>query len=356
MTEENTILVLPQKKKQEKNYCIDCEFIEDGKTIELISIGIVAETGETYYAVSLEFDPRKANEWVQNNVFPTLPIRPLGTRFDQVPKDTPYLCTMARRVNMGDPSTSPTERSEALKWKTREQIRLDLIKFFGCDESPEEGVFLKENSFSPVFWGEWCSYDWVAFCQLFGEMVDLPKGFPMRINDLVQTAKFNLNVPYDSLGKNLETEGHHNALLGAITVKSKLKKANCILREKQETTNQLLGLREDDRIGLLNYVISRNNLMDTMNCICLRRFFDQGIGSNTRTEVFKKIAGAFFQENESIKIFSRKDLEYFFETTLPNLAKEEQGQEEDELKEVAWSIFLDLEIMGQMLHVLMALS
>ena len=38
-------------------YFYDCEFIEDGRTIELISIGVVAEDGREFYAVSTEFDP-----------------------------------------------------------------------------------------------------------------------------------------------------------------------------------------------------------------------------------------------------------------------------------------------------------
>ncbi|MGH8862698.1 MAG: polyadenylate-specific 3'-exoribonuclease AS, partial [Jatrophihabitantaceae bacterium] len=35
----------------------DCEFIEDGRTIELVSIGVVDESGREFYAVSTEFDP-----------------------------------------------------------------------------------------------------------------------------------------------------------------------------------------------------------------------------------------------------------------------------------------------------------
>ena len=38
-------------------YFYDCEFIEDGRTIDLVSIGVVAEDGREYYAVSTEFDP-----------------------------------------------------------------------------------------------------------------------------------------------------------------------------------------------------------------------------------------------------------------------------------------------------------
>src|ERR1700760_1589620 len=51
----------------------DCEFIEDGTTIELVSIGVVAEDGREFYAVSTEFDPSRAIDWVRRNVLDKLP-------------------------------------------------------------------------------------------------------------------------------------------------------------------------------------------------------------------------------------------------------------------------------------------
>ena len=50
----------------------DTEFIEDGKTIDLISIGLVREDGATYYAEAAECDRSRAHEWVVENVFPHL--------------------------------------------------------------------------------------------------------------------------------------------------------------------------------------------------------------------------------------------------------------------------------------------
>ena len=38
--------------------CFDTEFIEDGRTIDLLSIGLVREDGATYYA-----EPAEADEW-----------------------------------------------------------------------------------------------------------------------------------------------------------------------------------------------------------------------------------------------------------------------------------------------------
>ena len=51
----------------------DCEFIEDGATIDLVSIGVVDETGREFYAVSTEFDPARAIDWVRRNVLDKLP-------------------------------------------------------------------------------------------------------------------------------------------------------------------------------------------------------------------------------------------------------------------------------------------
>src|SRR5215471_13428926 len=51
----------------------DTEFIEDGLTIDLVSIGVVDEKGREFYAVSTEFDPEKAGPWVREHVLAKLP-------------------------------------------------------------------------------------------------------------------------------------------------------------------------------------------------------------------------------------------------------------------------------------------
>lgn len=110
----------------------DTEFIENGKTIDLISIGMVREDGDTYYAEPLECDLSKASPWVVKNVLPQL---------------------------------RPTHR------KPRKLIASEIVDFVG-----EE----------PKFWAFFSAYDWVALCQLFGTMMHLPKGWPMWCRDLKQ--------------------------------------------------------------------------------------------------------------------------------------------------------------------------
>lgn len=181
-------------------YFLDCEFIEDGRTIDLISIGIVAEDGREYYAISNEFNERKASEWVQKNVLTSLP-----------PRD----------FNFSDPSISPRLKEEAKAWRSRQMIKEDLLIFFAGglpDSQVEQDLYWDEAVKGLELWGEWCSYDWVAFCQIFGTMMDLPKEFPMRCRDVIQYAEDHLGISSDRLPESLETEGNHNALLGAKSV------------------------------------------------------------------------------------------------------------------------------------------
>lgn len=160
-------------------YFYDTEFIEDGKTIDLISIGIVAEDGRTYYAISKEFKPKKASQWVKDNVLSKLP---------------------SRKISFYD---SPRVKEEWRAWKSREQIKKDIIDFIGEDK--------------PEFWAYYADYDHVALCQLFGKMIDLPKKYPMYTNDLKQLcmSKGNPKLP--------KIDNEHNALDDAKWVKEMYK-------------------------------------------------------------------------------------------------------------------------------------
>lgn len=116
---------------------IDTEFVEDGRTIDLISIGLVSDDGNELYLISSEFDESKASDWVKANVLPHLA-----------------------------PETPRLPRSEIAH-----QVRL-----FFCDDP------------KPEIWGYYADYDWVVFCQLFGRMIDLPSNFPRYCRDIKQFA------------------------------------------------------------------------------------------------------------------------------------------------------------------------
>lgn len=154
-------------------YFYDTEFYENGKTIDLISIGIVAEDGREYYAISKEFNGRKVSEWVHENVIKKLPPRHPAQH------------------------DSPRIQQESLAWKSRVQIKEDILEF--CDLTKYD---------KPEFWAYYADYDHVVLCQLFGTMMDLPKDWPMYTRDIKQLC--------DSLGNprlpEQDSKSEHNAL------------------------------------------------------------------------------------------------------------------------------------------------
>jgi len=206
-------------------------------TIDLISIGIVAEDGREYYAISKDFNLKEAWSrnafkkeypddteegaisrkvyWIRENV-----LKPIY--YELCLKDERKLCKGNNPLNFSYKSL----KSLIAKYgKTNKQIAeevkefvnpniKDLISKFTRADSwsstfyPNEFSYINQhNTFVPThrfgsgqngdnlnklfnqpeFYAYYADYDWVVFCWLFGKMVDLPKGFPMYCNDLKQT-------------------------------------------------------------------------------------------------------------------------------------------------------------------------
>jgi len=141
----------------------DTEFIEDGKTIELLSIGMIDDKGAQLYLENSDCDHSLASQWVTDNVIPFM-------TGDAIPK---------------------------------KEIAQKVLEFAGPN---------------PEFWAYYASYDWVVLRQLFGTMMDLPKGWPMYCRDLKQ---FMDQVGADK--SPFANEKEHNALSDAIwTMKTHL--------------------------------------------------------------------------------------------------------------------------------------
>jgi hypothetical protein len=142
-------------------YFYDCEFIEDGRTVDLVSIGVVDENGREFYAVSTEFDGARAVPWVRRNVLDKLP-------------------------SPGDPA-----------WRSRERLRDDLYRFL---VEPGEEIEL---------WAWYAAYDHVALAQLWGPMTALPREIPRFTKDLRQLWDDRGRPPLP------DATGRHDALVDA---------------------------------------------------------------------------------------------------------------------------------------------
>lgn len=142
---------------------LDTEFYEDGLTIQLISIGMVRSDGATYYAETVDSSRLcRASAWLSENVRPHL---------------------------RGGLMTTV---------KPRHLIRNEILEFVGPGQ--------------PEFWAYYADYDWVALCQLFGRMIDLPPHWPKHCRDVLQAAEdFGVVLP-ERFGDDIV---EHNALADA---------------------------------------------------------------------------------------------------------------------------------------------
>lgn len=257
------------------NIFYDTEFIEGtqdkrllgikyGKTkptIDLVSIGLVAEDGREYYAISKDFNLNEAwnrwdgeyheqstfekshglstrkKYWIRENVLKTI-FNDLHSVFV---RETDYKGSVDMKFSMYN-----------LKYliekygKTNKQIGQDLIDFmeplnrYYSLPNTKDRFYLGNVSWSipvlneaeikkdkldyhyppssPILYGYYSAYDHVALCWLFGKMIDLPKSFPMYTIDLKQI----LDEKQSRKRKNLKEYvdypkkiGEHNALQDA---------------------------------------------------------------------------------------------------------------------------------------------
>lgn len=208
--------------KQDKRF-LGIKYGETKPTIDLISIGIVSDDGREYYAVSKDFNLKEAwnrydlkyqivdsgrdkkyvkEYWIRENVlkpiFSDLFIKDKGLNKDS-------LVDNHKRIIVDKMDFDNLEHLIFKYGKTNKEISEDVFYFCRSGENkihyhnnsnePYDAVhhgseycyskytFQKED---PVFYTYYGDYDWVAFCWLFGRMIDLPRGFPMYSRDLKQ--------------------------------------------------------------------------------------------------------------------------------------------------------------------------
>lgn len=153
-------------------YFYDSEFLEDGKTIDLISIAFVAEDGREYYAVNADADWERidGDEWLRDNVVAQLPEYPN-------------------------------------RWKPKAQIAAEVLEFL----TTEKGI--------PELWAWYSAYDHVVYAQLWGKMIHLPHGLPMHTNELKTLLHEKMPRVQDRNGFPAQADGLHDALADARHVK-----------------------------------------------------------------------------------------------------------------------------------------
>ncbi|MBP9793297.1 MAG: 3'-5' exoribonuclease [Flavobacterium sp.] len=230
-------------------YYIDTEFLEGTQkekfpislfrkntppTIDLISIGIVSEDGREYYAISKDFNLKEA--WNRHDVVIDIMSGDMRNKYPSGRKREVYWirdsvlkpiwielsAIEATLANIKNPNPSQVTKGMSArgmeifnkaiyesgemddfftfsnlkklinkKGKTNEHISEDVKRFvFPTAQLSVEDWHKKYDN--PLFYAYYADYDWVAFCWLFGKMMDLPKGFPMYCKDLKQEVDYHL--------------------------------------------------------------------------------------------------------------------------------------------------------------------
>ena len=210
------------------NYFFDTEFIEGkqpkklfgikyGETkpiVDLISIGIAAEDGREYYAVSNEFNFNHAwnDEWIRENVLAKIYTDWVhGDARNYIPFTKSNMKSLIKRRG------KPNKRiaSEILIFSTNSEK--DFNRWLGSVNEFVKMLALGDFSQNdyPEFWAYFASTDWVAFYQLWGKMIEAPKPYPLFVKDLKNLMEFKKLTKEWKQEHCPDPEGEHNALIDA---------------------------------------------------------------------------------------------------------------------------------------------
>jgi hypothetical protein len=250
-------------------YFIDTEFIEGPAkrtifdrltfrkpifTIDLISIGIVDEFGEEFYAISRDFDLKKAwhdhtveanpeympsyggfhdgahnpqfikKYWLRENVLRKI-YNELSELWNDYQKhvyknigcrDTRNLSfcykdmkMLIEKYGLHNERIAELVQEFTCRRYARNKFAGGLFKKCWIDDNivgiksihgGTETIDLAHTEFDkPEFYADYCSYDWVVFMWLFGKMVNKPADMPYYCNDLQQMWSAAIDAVYANM-------------------------------------------------------------------------------------------------------------------------------------------------------------
>ena len=200
-------------------YFIDLEFIEGRQkkffgstkpTIDLISIGMVDEAGREFYAISKDFNIKEAwnrydekvnkqfphgpeyikEYWIRDNVLFPIFNEMIQWELEAWNKQAQIIGHCSTKIYK---FTYSDFKSLIKKYgQTNREIASDICRFvYGDDDvfiSARElaNCEITDKNLIPEFYAYYAAYDWVAFCWIFGKMLELPRSFPKYCRDLKQ--------------------------------------------------------------------------------------------------------------------------------------------------------------------------
>lgn len=148
---------------------LDSEFTGLHQQTSLISIALVAETGEEFYGEFTDYDKTQITDWISTNVLSNLFLeRNTNTKNDK----KYFICGNKQTIK------------NALE---------DWLQQFDTKTNEK-----KEIVPTIQIWADVPHYDWILFCELFGGAFGIPKQIhymPMDIATLLYAKGVDINAP-----------------------------------------------------------------------------------------------------------------------------------------------------------------
>ena len=153
-------------------------------------IDLPANTSKEYYAICKDFNLKDAwnNEWLRKNVLKSI-WKELEYREYFKPEIDAGKITGKESLHYDRNDFTYVRLKTLLNeyGKSKEQIAKEIQEFtqekLTLDDDNSKVLITRSK---PEFYAYYADYDWVVFAQLFGSMINLPKGFPMYCKDLKQ--------------------------------------------------------------------------------------------------------------------------------------------------------------------------
>ena len=177
---------------------LDTKFTGLHQYTTLISIGIISEFGDTFYAEFSDYDKNQVDNWIQENVINNLCL--IGKYNDP---------TWFHLDNLDD--NIHMSVSGNIKY-----IKMMLDEWFD--------VVLDNNEENNIeIWSDCLSYDWVLFNQLYGNALNLPDFIyyiPFDICTFMKLAGVDPDISREEFIGNSVEGDKHNSLYDAKVIKA----------------------------------------------------------------------------------------------------------------------------------------
>jgi hypothetical protein len=202
---------------QEKKVFFDTEFTGLHKDTTLISIGLIADTGETFYAELNDYYPEQVDEWVQQNVISKLIYTGLPEGSDYYRSWTEHN-HVGMRGNRQEVARYLADWFQALLGGPMSWIEYSSVYPPGREQN--KPTLIEEPLIE--MWSDCLSYDWVLFNDLWGSAFDIPKCvyyIPFDICTYFKLNGMDPDISREEYVGMMIVGNKHNALYDAKTIK-----------------------------------------------------------------------------------------------------------------------------------------